>query len=142
MIKKPVLVFIFVVIALIFGFSARAQKTNQTNYGHIVELETGSLQEKILRPGPIPADDTMIVILDVAFVNSFYPSLPGDFHPPRTPCKITKGTYALDPKDTGVKVNESVLLSAYLAAKKVSLVLDGCVFDMPRIVSVNMLTSQ
>jgi hypothetical protein len=143
MIKKPALVFIFVAIAPIFSVSAPAQVTrsDQTNYGHIVALQTGSLE--LLQPHPIPADDTMIVVLDVAFVNSSYPPPLDVLHPPPpVPCKVTKGTYALDPKDTGVKVNESVMLSAYLAGRKVSLVLNGCVFDMPRIVSVNMLTTQ
>jgi hypothetical protein len=151
MIKKPVLVFIFAVFAPIFSFSTRAQQTipGQTNYGHIIALQTGSLGlGRITIPGnpkpPPPADDTMIVVLDVPFVNAFYPAGLKPVKPPPapTPCKVTKGTYALDPNDTGVKVNESVLLSAYLAARKVSLVLNGCVFDMPRIISVNMLTSQ
>src|SRR5260370_40205448 len=131
MIKKPVLVFIFALVAPIFSFSARAQGTrsDQTEYGHIVALQTGSLQSTAPQQQSIPADDTMIVVLDVPFVNAFYPHRKPP--PPPTPCKVKKGTYALDPHDTGVKVNESLLLSAYLAARKVSLVLDGCVFDMP-----------
>jgi hypothetical protein len=117
--------------------SALAQ---QTGYGHIVTLQTGSLG------GPphaavttrIDADDTLAVNLDAAFVNASETGV-AQLHPaPPTPCKITTGGYALDPKDTGTKVNESVLLSAYLAGRRVSLHLNGCVFDKPRIISVTL----
>jgi hypothetical protein len=117
----------------------------QTPYAHITALQTGSLggAPSLGRlPGRIDADDTLAVDLDTPFVNSAEPSNPAILHPPPpTPCKVTSGGYALDPKDSGVKLNESVLLSAYLAGRKVSLHLSGCVFDKPRIVSVSMSTS-
>jgi hypothetical protein len=118
----------------------------ETQFGHIVTLQTGSLGGPSRTLGlsrrRIDADDTVFVKLDVPFVNS------GDL-PAQTlarqsasahevPCSITTAGYALDPKDPGVKVNESVLLSAFMAGKKVRLTLDGCVFNKPRIISVTV----
>jgi hypothetical protein len=119
----------------------KAQHSNQTLYGHITALQTGSLSRPagLALPKPILADDTIIVALDVPFVNSTY-SQPGVLHPTPTLCKV-QNLYALNPSDTGIKLNEAALLSAHLAGRRVSLVVDGCVFDMPRIVSVNLLSS-
>lgn len=115
--------------------------SQETAYGHIIAFQTGSLGgPPSLTHSPIigarvEADDTVAVNLDVPFQNS---REPGTLVVPGVACKITTGSYALDPKDTGVKLNESVLLSAYLAGKKVRLELNGCVFDKPRIISVQM----
>ena len=74
----------------------------------------------------------MLVSLDVPFSNS----------PHKCPADNPAGLYALDPKDADVKVNEAVLLSAFLAGRKVSLVLAECAFGLiPRIVSVVMVSS-
>jgi hypothetical protein len=141
MAKKDVLRFFALTATILsLAFPTLAQ---QTDYGHITALQTGSLGGA---PNPgsllrrIDADDTLAVDLDATFVNSGEPN-PATLHSPPTPCKITNGGYALDPKDSGVKLNESVLLSAYLAGRKVSLHLSGCVFDKPRIVSVSMSTA-
>jgi hypothetical protein len=145
--KRAFSYFIFVVFASCFSFSFPAF-AQHTAYGHITSLQTGSWGEPHTigsLPGRILADDTMAVDLDVPFVNSSTPNISGVVagrpKPPPTPCKVTTGGYALDPKDAGTRVNESVLLSAFLAGKKVSLFLDGCIFDKPRIVSVSMSTS-
>ena len=116
----------------------------ETSFGHIVALNTGSsFDDKLLAIRLVEADDTLSVTLDVAFVNSTVPgqSLSIDGRKVQgAPCKNTlgMGSYALDPKDTGVKLNELVLLSAYLAGKRVRLTLNGCVFDKPRIISVGL----
>ena len=68
----------------------------------------------------------MGVKLDAPFVNS------------PTPCKITTAGYALDPADKGVKVHQSVLLSAFLAGRKVRVLVEGCVYDKPRIIGVGI----
>jgi hypothetical protein len=123
--------------------ASTAQTAQQTGYGHIIALQTGSLGGPITVgtiPRAVTGDDTMAVNLDVPFVNSSYPNKVTVTFPP-VPCQITTGGYALDPQDSGVKLNEAVLLSAYLAGRKVSLNLDGCVFDKPKIVSVSMSTS-
>jgi hypothetical protein len=126
--------------AVVVACSAHAQ---QTSFGHIVSLQTGSLggpPHNAISTG-IEADDTMAVSLDAPFVNASETG-PVTVRPlPAIPCKITNGGYALDPKDTGTKVNESVLLSAYLAGHKVSLHLNGCAFNKPRIISVVLSTA-
>jgi hypothetical protein len=141
---KHVCTFVLAVIApaLCQVFPAFAQ---ETEFGHITTFQTGSLGgppvKNPIRGRPIPADDTVAVNLDVPFVNSGTVPLEAVLTVKVTPCSITNGGYALDPTDTGVKLNESVLLSAYLAGKKVQLQLDGCVFGKPRIISVSMSTS-
>lgn len=141
MAKKDVLRF-FALTATILCLAFPTLAQQKTDYGHITALQTGSLGGP---PGSlqrrIEADDTLAVDLDAAFVNSGEPNPAATLHLPPTPCKITTGGYALDPKDSGVKLNESVLLSAYLAGRKVSLHLSGCVFDKPRIVSVSLSTA-
>jgi hypothetical protein len=101
-----------------FGWSKK-----YTQWGHIVRLETGWY------------DDTMAIVLDVPFVNSVYTT-------PWEPlgsdsCKITD-SYALDPKDPGIKVHEAALLSAFVAGKKVRLLINECVYDKPRVIAVGL----
>jgi hypothetical protein len=87
---------------------------NYSQFGHVIGIETGWL------------DDTMSVKLDVPAVNS------------PTPCRIMTAGYALDPADKGVKVHQSVLLSAFLSGRKVRVLVDGCVYDKPRIIGVGI----
>jgi hypothetical protein len=145
MAKKGVLILAVVLIAPVSSIADPAF-AQHTDYGHITALHTGSWGLPLTLPGlQIAADDTITVDLDVRFTNSAYPfqgvTLPGHA-PTRVPCEVTNGGYALDPKDPGTKVNESVLLSAFLNGKKVSLFLNGCVFNKPRIVSVSMSNTQ
>jgi hypothetical protein len=144
MIKKSALI---VSAAIMAGVSlSRPAFAQDTAYGHITTLQTGSRggAPSAVSRGQAPkivADDTVAVTLDVPFVNST--STPAtQITPAGPPCKITTGGYALDPADPGVKVAESVLLSAYLAGKRVSLDLYGCIFDKPKIVSVTMNASE
>ena|SRR5438105_11431940 len=46
--------------------------------------------------------------------------------------------YALNPQDPGVKVHEAVLLSAFLTGRTVRLVIQGCIYDLPKIIGVNI----
>lgn len=128
----------------IFGRSEVAH-AQETAFGHIVSLQTGSLGGA---PGlgvpvhhRIVADDTVSVVLDVPFVNSADFPIGSPLTAPGTPCRITTAGYALDPADPGGKLNESVLLSAFLGGKRVRLTLDGCVFEKPRIISVTLSTA-
>jgi hypothetical protein len=57
---------------------------------------------------------------------------------PYMACKNTKVGYALDPNDPGVKVHEAVLLAAFIAGKKVRLLINQCVFDKPRVIAVGI----
>ncbi len=134
--------------ALMAGVSlSRPAFAEDTAYGHITKLQTGS-RGGVPKPAGLPvtivADDTVAVTLDAPFVNSTTPSAGGTpvLAHPGPPCNITTDGYALDPADPGVKVAESVLLSAYLAGKRVSLGLHGCVFDKPKIISVTMSASE
>jgi hypothetical protein len=143
MVKKRVCSFVIAMIAPVLCQVFPAFANEATDFGHIITFQTGSVggpssPGSVTNPRLIPGDDTVTVNLDVPFVNSGPPQGPL-LHPTR--CSITTGGYALDPKDNGTKLNESVLLSAYLAGKKVRLTLDGCVFSKPRIISVSMSTS-
>lgn len=53
-------------------------------------------------------------------------------------CSILDG-YTTDPSDSGYQLFNSMLLSAYLANRKVRLTIDGCVSGRPRIISVVIL---
>lgn len=90
---------------------------NFSEFGLIISLNTGW------------PDDTMSIKLGgVPFVNT------GEFGG----CKVTTAGYALDPNGPDVKVHEAVLLSAFLAGKKVSVGIRGCFKGKPRIVAVTM----
>ena len=135
-------------LLLACAFSAAVGATpaqaEETAFGHIVSMQTGSVGGAPAIQGittHIPADDTVSVTLDVPFVNTEDVPVASRVGTPGTPCKNTQGGYALDPKDTGVKLNESVLLSAFMAGRKVRLTVSGCVFNKPRIISVMLNTS-
>jgi hypothetical protein len=97
-----------------------------TAWGHVTALETGW------------HDDTMSITLDpsVPFVNSGHRS--PVVNQPFVSCKITTAGYALDPKDPGVKAHEAVLLAAFIAGKKVRLLINACAYDKPRVIAVGI----
>jgi hypothetical protein len=100
--------------------------TTYTAWGHVTALETGW------------HDDTMSITLDpsVPFVNSLRHSF--EITQPDMSCKVTNAGYALDPRDPGVKAHEAVLLAAFIAGKKVRLLINECVFDKPRVIAVGI----
>jgi hypothetical protein len=53
-------------------------------------------------------------------------------------CGTTDG-YITDPGDPGVSLHHSTLAAAFLAGKRVSLVLSGCNVGRPRIIGVSIL---
>lgn len=67
-------------------------------------------------------DNLMRVRLDGPFVNP-------------QGCPLNDG-YVTDPSQSGASLFNSMLLSAYMANKPVSLTIDGCLVDRPRIISV------
>jgi hypothetical protein len=87
---------------------------NYSAFGHVIGIETGW------------RDDTMGFKLDVPTVNS------------PTPCKIMGAGYALDPQDPGVKLHQSVVLSAFLAGRKIRVLVDGCAYDKPRVIGIGI----
>ena len=67
-------------------------------------------------------DNLMRIRLDGPFVNP-------------QGCPMTDGSVT-DPSQSGADLFHSMLLSAYMANKPVSLTIDGCLVDRPRIISV------
>jgi hypothetical protein len=99
--------------------------TLYTGWGHVTALETG------------PHDDTMSITLDPSVPGASSRSCPV-LHQRPIFCKNENAGYALDPKDPGVKAHEAVLLAAYIAGKKVRLLINACVFDKPRVIAVGI----
>jgi hypothetical protein len=53
-------------------------------------------------------------------------------------CKVTDQGYATDPGDPGHKLHHALIIGAFLHEKQVRFVLQGCVFNKPRIISVEV----
>lgn len=53
-------------------------------------------------------------------------------------CSNTDG-YMTDTLDSGINLFNSMLLSAFMARRKISIVVDGCTQGRPRIIGVNIL---
>ncbi len=53
-------------------------------------------------------------------------------------CKVKTDGYATDPADPGHKLHHAILLGAFLHGKEVRLTLQGCAFDRPRIIGVEV----
>jgi hypothetical protein len=47
--------------------------------------------------------------------------------------------YITDPSDQGNALFNSILLTAYMANRQVSLVISGCTLDRPHIIGVNII---
>jgi hypothetical protein len=88
-----------------------------SQFGHIVGVETGG------------KDHAISVKLDAPVVTG---SLIGP------PCKTTNAGYTLDPEAEGARFHEAVLLSAFLAGKKVRVLIEGCFKDKPLIIAVGI----
>jgi hypothetical protein len=106
--------------ALIYAMSAAsvapvtAQANPQyTQWGSVQDLEAGWGQ------------DTMSIRHSAALMN------PGS-------CSVTNAGYATNPADTGHSLFHTLLLSAFLNRKEVSLLVDGCVFNKPRVIAVKI----
>ncbi len=53
-------------------------------------------------------------------------------------CTVKNDGYATDPADPGHKLHHAILLGAFLHGKEVRLTLQGCAFDRPRIIGVEV----
>jgi len=56
-------------------------------------------------------------------------------------CKITTAGYATDPSDPGHKLLHAVIIAAFLHHKPVRFLVQGCAYDKPRIISVDVRDS-
>ena len=94
-----------------------------TDWGSITSLEGGW------------GNDTMSVRTNSPFVNSSVvsPALNG-----RRFCAVTTAGYATDPNDKGHSLYHTMALAAFLNKKDVRLLLDGCVFDKPKIIGIQV----
>jgi hypothetical protein len=137
-VRLTLFLFLFTAVlasSLSLGFAQ--QKLSE--FGHITALETGHVG------ATSTPDDTMSVILDVPPVNSGVlqfstsPTTGGPRSVTIVPCQITNAGYGLDPKDPGVKVHEAALLGAFFAREKVRVLVDGCIYDKPRIIAVGIV---
>jgi hypothetical protein len=53
-------------------------------------------------------------------------------------CPVTDAGYATNPSDPGHQLHHAALLGAYYNHKRVQILVDGCVYDKPRILAVNV----
>ena len=53
-------------------------------------------------------------------------------------CSVANAGYATNPADTGHSLFHALLLSAFLNRKEVSLLIDGCVYNKPRVIAVKI----
>jgi len=56
----------------------------------------------------------------------------------RDECTAVNDGYATDPADPGHRLHHAILLGAYLHGKQVRLALQGCSYDHPRIIGVEV----
>ena len=84
-----------------------------TQYGSVQELEAGWVE------------DSIAVIHSASMVN------PGG-------CPTTNGGYATNPNDGGYNLFHTLLLSAFLNRKEVSLLISGCVYGKSHIIAVKV----
>ncbi len=101
-------------VAAIWSAPSAAQPAPQyTQWGSLQELEGGWGQ------------DTMAVRHSAPLVNP-------------NACAVTNAGYATNPADTGHSLFHTMLLSAFLNRKEVSLLISGCAYSKPRIIAVKI----
>jgi hypothetical protein len=90
-----------------------AEPNAYTQWGSVQELEAGWVE------------DSIAVRHNAPLVN------PGG-------CAVTNAGYATNPNDAGHNLFHTLLLSALLNQKEVSLLISGCVYGKPRIIAVKI----
>jgi hypothetical protein len=53
-------------------------------------------------------------------------------------CSVTNAGYATNPEDPGHSLFHTMLMAAFLNRKEVQLLIEGCVYNKPRIIGVNV----
>ena len=53
-------------------------------------------------------------------------------------CSVTTYGYATSPEDSGRSLFHTMLMSAFLNRKEVALLIDGCAYNKPKVISVKM----
>jgi len=123
---------LLVFCALFIGLELHAQplsleKVVYTDWGRIEDLRSAW------------ADDAVGVHHSAPFVNSqrlsFTIASAGGYV---DQCTIKNDGYATHPADPGRKLHHAILLGAFLHGKEVRLTLQGCSYDHPRIIAVEV----
>lgn len=100
-------------IIVLLPLPAAAQAKARTEWGTISLIEAGWAQ------------DTMAVWHTTPMVNP-------------SGCTVLNAGYATDPADPGHSLFHTILLSALLNHKEVSLLISDCAYDKPRIIAVQL----
>lgn len=95
------------------AYAPGAQAMAYTEFGAVVSLEAGWSQ------------DTMALTLSAPVIN------PDN-------CPVWTAGYATDPADPGHDLFHTVALAAFLNRKEVSVLVSGCVYNKPKIISVKV----
>jgi len=127
--RRRLSVLVLCAIAIALPPFARAQapleKVVFTDWGQIDDLRSAWVQ------------DAMGVHHSAPFVNSLRlsPLRTGGYVPE---CGTTNDGYATSPADDNHKLNHAMLVGAFLHGKEVSFALQGCSYDRPRIIAVQV----
>ena len=104
------------------------QKVVSTDWGRIVDLRSAW------------ADDAMGIHHSAPFLNSqrlsFAPAINGGMTY-KDECSSRDG-YATSTADPGRKLHHALLVGAFLHGKEVKLTLQGCAYDRPRVIAVEV----
>jgi hypothetical protein len=115
---------------LVLNVAAHAQGTivTPTDWGKIDSISSAWL------------DDGMAVQHSAPFVNSRHRVFNAATGTPLVvdECTITNAGYATDPSDPGHKLHHALIIGAYLHNKQVRLLVQGCAYNKPRIISVEV----
>jgi hypothetical protein len=84
-----------------------------SSWGHVLGFDTGWV------------DDSIALRMDFPLVN------PGR-------CKVIDGGYALDSTEPGNHLHQAAIMGAFFNAKPLRVIVQGCVYDKPRIVGVGV----
>lgn len=108
----------------ISSIAVPALAQNWTDFGSITSLEAGW------------GADTIAIRLNAPFQNSFVPApaVPGGARA----CTATNAGYATDPNDPGHSLYHTLAMAAFLNKKDVRLLLQGCVYDKPKIIAIQI----
>jgi hypothetical protein len=101
-------------LGLTVASGAQAQTMTWTSWGYVTWLVGGWSQDTIAAGHTAP------------LVN------PGNV------CKTSNAGYATDPADPGHSLFHTMLLSSFMNKKEVRFLLQGCVYDKPKIIAVEI----
>ena len=120
----PIVALLTVLSVPAVSFAQPADPVVTTDWGQIERLHSAWTQ------------DAVGIHHSAPFVNSRHVDLIA--HQTVDLCRTVNDGYATDPTDPGHKLHHAILLGAFLNGKPVRLTLQGCSFDRPRIIGVEV----